>query len=216
MPEKPIMPVEKIGAKRTYQGGNAQKYFLDDRSRKLIMDLYDGSRKRTDMLQRHIPGVPRRIIQRWAKELGKVHPRAHWTDRQEKQLRENFNKISMRKLQKLLHKRKLSILSKAASLGLTRENNSTCYNASELALSLGVNTNKIYLWIEKGWLRARKTDTAFAHDVWQILPKDIHSFILSHPNELDPHRFDWLWVVDILSGDGGIGELGTQMRGEKE
>lgn len=213
MPEQPIIPPHLVGAKRTRQGGNNQKYFLDDRGRKLIEDLYDGSNYRTDILQRHIPGVPRRVIQKWARELGKVHPRSSWSPHQEKLLKENFNKLSMRKLQKLICKHSTSIKSKIAQLGLEREAKGEYYNASQLGDALGIKHDKVISWINKGWLRATKKDTAFAHDVWQISAADIRLFVFNHPGQLDPHRFDWLWLVDILSGEIGIGELGPHRKG---
>jgi hypothetical protein len=214
MPEQPIIPPDQVGAKRSHRGGNNQKYFLDDRGRKYIMELYDGSKHRTDMLQRYLPGVPRRVIQRWARELGKVCPRSSWSPQQEKLLRDNFNRLSMRKLQKLIRKHSTSIKSKIAQLGLEREEKAEYYNASQLGDALGIKHDKVISWIKKGWLRATKRDTAFNHDVWQISLSAIRTFIFEHPNQLDPHRFDWLWVVDVLAGDIGMGELGPQRKGE--
>jgi DNA helicase HerA-like ATPase len=41
----------------------------------------------------------------------------------------------------------------------------------------------------------------------------VREFIIAHPNEIDPRRMDWLWMVDLLSG--GLGSL-TQITQEEQ
>lgn len=209
---------EKVGAPRTKTGGHPQKYFLDDRGRKLIMDLYDGSKERTDLIQKYMPQVPRKIISKWASELGKGHSRSrsNWTYEEEQVLRMYVGKVSMRQLKIMLGKGRATIERRAYDLGLYKERNTDNYTLQDLVLSFGAEDRTICRWIEKGWLKGKKGMFGFNDDLWVFLPKDIREFIFEHPGELNQHKMDWLWIVDILAGDVGLGELGPQRKGEKE
>jgi hypothetical protein len=215
-PEQPIVPPRKVGAKRTKQGGHPQKYFLDERGRKLIMDLYDGTKERTDMIQKYMPLVPRKIISKWASELGKGHSRSrsNWTYKEEQVLRQYIGKVSMRQLKIMLGKGRGAIERRAYDLGLYKEYNTDNYTMQDIVLSLGAEDRTIHRWIEKGWLKGRKGIFGFNDDIWVFLPKDIREFILAHPGALNQHKFDWLWVADILSGELGLGGLGPHRKGE--
>ncbi len=212
MPYRPLLPPEKVGASNHPN----QKYHLDERGRKLIMDLYDGSKERTDLLQRYLPGVPRRIIQRWACELGKVHSRQYWSPEQEQFLRENYNKLSMRKLQNHLKKYHVTIMKKIQEMGLIREDKNDGYTIADLMSIFGVNHNSVKKWIEKGWLKGKKTTTAFQHDIWRFSLNTVRKFILSHPDQLNPHKFDWIAIADILAGENGLGRLDEEKYTRKE
>jgi hypothetical protein len=181
------------------------------------MDLYDGTPARTDMIQRQMPTVPRRVIQKWADELGKVTPRARWTKEQEAFLRKNLRKMRMKDLEKVLHRGRLSILRKAQELGLYNEDTGDGYSIDSLALALGItNDKKIKGWVDKGWLKGAKRKRAFNFDTWHFTDKNVRDFIIAHPGEIDPHRVDWLWVVDILAGKNGLGDIGKQFKGEDD
>jgi hypothetical protein len=199
---------DRPGAPRKNKGGMPQKWFLTDREYKLIDDLYDGSKEGIDLLQRQMPHIPRRIVQRFAMQMGKTRPRGYWEPEDEEFLRKNLRKMSMNELKKHLNKDKITIVRKAHRMGLYRENNGDGYTLADLMLGLGISNNhKIYEWIAKGWLKGKKTIVALKLDQWNFTAKDIREFVLAHPDQLNQHKFDWLWVADILSGDRGIGRL---------
>ncbi len=215
MPYKPLMPVEKVGARREFGGGKPQKYFLDDRGRRLIMDLYDGTKERLNMLQRHLPGIPRPVICRWAMQLGKVHPRDRWTKEEEKFLRHNIRTMPMYKIADHLGKDSKTIARKATFLGLYKKGMEDGYSLNALGEALGVYDDaKMQRWIRNGWLKGKKVTTEINQKSWYFTDKDIRAFIIAHPDEVDPRRFDWLWVIDVLMGDRGIGRLDNPVKGE--
>ena len=211
-------PPEQVGALRTRRGGEKQKYFLDDKGRKLILDLYDGTTERVDLIAKSMPTVPRYIIYRWAKELGVAHSRvqSQWSYEEEEYLRKNIGKVSYHHLEKKLKKSRMNIYNHAQEMGLIKERAEDYYSLHDLVVSFGAQEKTIRSWIEKGWLKGKKDASGY---YWIFKSKDIREFILSHPSEINPRKLDrgsWLWIVDILAGENGIGELGKQMRGEKQ
>lgn len=210
MPHQPLIPFDQIGAPRQVRGGVPQKYFLDDRGRRLIMDLYDGSQERIELIKKHLPGIPTRVISKWAIQMGKVSPRdfRKWTPEQEKFLCNNLRTMPMSKLEKHLRKERSTIVRKAKELGLYREDKEDGHSIDSLAMALGItNDNKIKHWVDRGWLKGEKQTTAFKTVKWYFTDKAVRDFIFAHPQEINPHKVDWLWVVDILAGDRGIGRL---------
>lgn len=207
---------DQVGAPRTSKGGVPQKYFLDDRGRQLINDLYDGSGERLDLLSRQLR-LPRKIVQRFAMQMGKTRPRGYWEPEQEEFLRKNLRKLSMNELERRLKRHKAAIIRKAYSLGLYKENNGEGYTLADLMIGLGISSNhKIYEWIDKGWLKGKKVIVALRLEQWYFSSNDIRKFILAHPEQINQHKMDWLWVVDILSGEVGIGELGGKKERKEE
>ena len=216
MPTRPIIPPEQVGQRRKY-GGEKQKYFLDDRGRRLIQDFYDGSTKRIDFLERNMPGIPRHVIHRWAKQLGKVTPRDQktWTQEQDEYLRQHIHTTSMRQLEKYFKKERSSIVRRAHYLKLYREDEYEGYSMEDLVFGFGLAGNgKIQQWIKKGWLKGEKKVIAFKVEKWYFTEKDVHKFIKLHPDQLDPNRFDWLWIHDICFG--GVGRLDDNKYAERK
>lgn len=212
----PLMPPEKVGARRNIPGGARQKWFLKDHERKMIMDLYDGTKSRTDQIQRAMPHIPRYMICRWAMQLGLVPPKDRWTLEQEKFLRKNLRRMTMKDLAKYLKKDRNSIRRKAVIMGLYKEKKSDGYSMNEFMMGIGVqNDDRVYKWIENGWLKGKKVTTEFSNVAWYFTDKAIREFIFAHPEELDQRKFDWLWIVDILAGDKGLGRLDEDHYGER-
>jgi len=210
MSTRPSKPINEVGAPRTKGGGAPQKYTLDERGRRLINNLYDGTTERTDMIQREMPGIPRKIIQQWAGDMGKTKSRGHWTPKEEQYLRNNFAFMSQRKLQQALKKDRVTIQRKAAQLGLTgrQDPSHQTYTMTELMEVLGMqNDYTVRKWVTRGWLKGKKRKNADHQEVWDFRPKDIRDFIIGHPNEISPQKADWLWLVDILAGNEGVGNL---------
>src|SRR5260370_29438314 len=120
--QNPIMPLEKVGARRSIPGGQPQKYFLRPSERQLIIDLYDGSPGRTNQIRAKMPHIPRRMISKWAMQLGLVSPiKDSWTLEEAEFLRKNIRKMSLEALSKHLKKERKTISRKATLLDLYTE-----------------------------------------------------------------------------------------------
>jgi hypothetical protein len=203
--------MEEVGAKRTgiHRGGRHQQFVLDDRGSRLLCELYDGTSERIDRLVQLL-GVPRWKIKKWAMDLGltcQKEPR--WTPEDEEYLQRNLHRQSVTAIAKHLGRTKVSIKLKAKRLGVNKCHQEG-YTMRGLCMAFGCDHHKVERWIELGWLRGRRRKTEREdRDVWLFTDRDIRELIKKHPQEIDPRRFDWLWIVDLLCGDnyGGIGAL---------
>jgi hypothetical protein len=207
MPTRPIIPPEQIGTRRRGNGGSPQKYVLDEPGRKLILALYDSTTERTEELMRRL-NAPRWRICKWARDLGVSRQNdLRWAEKDEQYLRENLHKKSFEDMAKHLKRTIPAIRRKSLRLGLSKTYDP--YTMQEIALGLGCDGKRIRRWVEMGWLKGsrRGTKRAANGDPWEFTEKQIRDFILAHPGEIDQRKFDWLWIVDILAGDRGLGRL---------
>jgi len=110
----------------------------------------------------------------------------------------------MRQLEKHFKKERSSIVRRANKLQLYREDNYDGYTVDDLILGFGLSGNdKILQWIKKGWLRGEKRIIAFNLQKWYFSDKAIQDFIRMHPDQIDPHKFDWHWVHSVCFLDVG-------------
>ena len=209
----------QVGAKHPHQGGRRPKYVLDERQTRLMNDLYDGTRERVDLLAREI-GLPREIIKRIAYRMHITKSSAIWSPEEEEFLRKNIHRISMEQMKKSLKRDRATIYRKAHALRLFREYEGSGYTLADLKLLFGFDKNanaSIYTWIKKGWLKGRKIVTKFHTEQWEFSCKNIRDFVLAHPEQVNPKRFDWIALANILADGEGIGRLdGAYQRGEEE
>jgi len=183
----------------------------------MIIELYDGTSERINLIMKSMPLVPRCIIHRWAKELGVAHSRvrSEWTYQEEDYLRKNIGKVTYHHLEKKLKKSRMNIYNHAKGLGLIKERAEDYYSLSDLAVAFNAHEKTVRAWIDRGWLNGSKD--ASGHN-WIFRNRDIRNFIFAHPSEINPRKLDWeswLWIVDILAGENGIGDLGPYKTGEK-
>jgi hypothetical protein len=201
-------PVPRVGAKRLERGGRPQKYFLSDHGRKIINERYDGSSARIDELEKCL-GVPRWVICKWASQMNLTRPSRdrNWTQKEMDFLKGSIGSMGIAEIALQLHRGYTAVRLKAIHLGLYKPNDEDGYSLADLRAGFGVNHHKIYKWVEQGWLKGKKQRMEIAHDVWHFSARDIREFIFAHPGELDPRKFDWLWIADIMAGDRGLGAL---------
>lgn len=193
-----------VGARRTHQGGRPQKYFLDERGRQLIISGYSNGETLNSIARKL--RVPRGKVSQWAVQLGLSRQSSRpWSDKEIAYLKRNFYKKDLNELAVRLKRSSGSVRMKAYRLGLSENIE---YNKDNVAEGLGVHENTVSKWVEKGLLKGKKRGDS-PNDKWQFLDKDLRKFILTYPHEVNPKKFDWLWVADILSGDNGIGRLDT-------
>ena len=190
----------QVGARRTRSGGIPQKYILDERGRRLILERYDGKRETTTELAAHL-GVPRRVLQEWARQLGKGRrrgPYREWTEQEIEYLEGHYHNTALTVMSRHLGRSTADIRWRAKQLGVRQTGEG--YTGRGLAEALGCDEHKVLLWVEKGWLKGTKRQTGRAeHDIWYFSDRAVRSFVLKHPAEVDPRRFDWLWLASVLA-----------------
>ena len=208
---------DEVGA-RLKRGGKPQKYFLDGPRRRLFMEKYDGSTETINELQRLLD-VPRWVIHKWAAELGLTRQNEIlWTPEEVKYLETNLYRTSVEKMAAHLGRTKVAVRVKAKRLGVNK-----ClqegYTLNGLRLALGCTHFQIEKWIKNGWLRGRRRNTEKPdRDTWYFSDHAIRAFVFAHPNEINQHCVDWLWLIDVLSTNNaryGLGSLSVQY-GEAE
>jgi DNA-directed RNA polymerase specialized sigma subunit len=193
---------EQVGAPRIAKGGIPQKYFLDEHGRKIIISGYRNNRS-LNSIARELR-VPAQKVSQWAVQLGvSRHSSKRWSEKDIAYLKRNFYKKDIGELAVRLKRPANSVSTKAYQLGLSENN---AYNKYQIAEGLGVHPNTVSEWIAKGWLKGKKRGNS-PNDHWEFLDKDIRKFVLTYPHEVNPKKFDWLWVADILSGGEGMGRL---------
>lgn len=206
-----MQEINRVGSARTYQGGAPQKWFLDDRGRRLMVELYDGTTERITLLQRELR-VPRNVVHSWARQLGLMRAKHTWTPEHIAYLERNFHTKSLDELAKRLHKTRSAVKKKAYMLGLSRKGE---YSMLDLQRGLMCRYERVQMWIQNGWLKGFRNDE---RDTWQFTTKAIRDFIFSHPEEINPRRLTddaWIWLVDLLSVKG-LGRLDEHYeRGEE-
>lgn len=172
----------------------------------MLIRYYNGKHETTQMLVQCL-GVPRKVVYRWAKQLGlKQRGTRAWTEKDTFYLESNLHRLSMDELMKRLDRTEAAIVQKAQQLGLSKIQDG--YTLNSLVAALGVHHRTIERWIAKGWLRGKRRQTVRERDVWYFSDNAIRDFIRRHPEEVKPTKADWLWLVDVLTG--GLGELGRE------
>lgn len=212
---------EQVGQRRTgpHTGGVPQKWVLDEHSRRLLMAKYDGSSAVIDELEQQL-NKPRWIIKKWASQLGLARQKEpFWTEEDEAYLERNLHRKSIADIAKHLGRTKTAVKLKAKRLGVNKTLQEG-YTMRGLCLGLGCDHHKVEKWLERGWIKGRRRKTERAEvqgDVWLFTDKNIRDFVISHPNEIDHRRIDWLWMVDLLAGGDyyGLGTLAAE-NGKKE
>lgn len=212
-----MVPYEDIGKKRSdkHCGGLRQKYVLDERGRRLMLDLYDGTSEKITQLERLL-GVPRGIVKNWGSQLGLTRQKdPRWTEEDIAYLQKHLHHYSLDQIAKHLRRTKVAVRLKAKRIGVNK-----CYQEGYtmrgLCMALGCDHHKVERWIAAGWLvgTRRKTERQDDRDVWLFTDEQIRRFLWMHPLEVDSRRFDWLFIHSLLTGVGELTNDGIK-RGPK-
>lgn len=196
------MKPEDVG-KRYHQ---SQKYVLDDQTRYLMMCVYDGRSDTLDMLQKRLPGVPRKKICQWASQLGLTQPQRDWTSEEDRYLTVHYSLMSIQDIANKLDRSKHAVEMRVLRLGISRTEEG--YTLGDLQTAFGCSPQTIRQWIKAGWLAGRKRKTTQPdpqHAIWYFSDSSIRKFILNHPFDI-PHRVDIAWLIDIIT-EHGLSEL---------
>jgi hypothetical protein len=199
------MTLEEIGAQREgeHRGGIRQKYVLSEQGRLLLLRHYDGTTEKIDWLAKQL-GMPRQIIRRWGSQLGLARQKEpRWTPEEIAYLENNLSRVSTKAMAERLGRTQTAVKLKAKRLHLNKTQEG--YTMRGLCLGLGCDHHKVQRWMERGWLKGKRRQTERDRDIWYFSDKAIREFVKNHPQEVDPRRCDWLWLVDLLVG--GLGAL---------
>jgi hypothetical protein len=168
--------------------------------------MYDGRTATIDRLQQ-ILGVPRWKVIRWASWLGLCRPMKRmpaWSDADDAYLERHLPTMSLDAIAQHLGRTKTAIRVRAKRMGVNKTNEG--YTMRGLEIALGLDHRKIIKMVEQGWLKgSRRQSERTAGDMWIFTHTAIRRFVTEHPEEIDPRRMDWLWMVDLLAG--GLGSL---------
>jgi transposase len=135
-----------------------------------------------------------------------------WTTEDIFYLESKIHIMSMDDLCARLNRTEASIIQKAQQLGINKI--SEGYSLNALVAGFGVHHKTIERWIDKGWLKGKRRQTERERDIWYFSDTNVRDFVKRHPEEVNPTKTDWIWLVDVLCG--GIGELGSNRIKSKE
>jgi hypothetical protein len=189
--------------------GTRGKYRLSPEGRALLIARYDGRPSTIDYLCGELK-VPRNILKDWACRLGLTRTsNMAWSEQELTYLERYLPTMSMEDLSRRLNRSIVSIRWKCRDLGISKAFTEG-YTRNSLSLALGASCHTIDKWIEKGWLRARPRKTQCAHDHWYISDAAVRDFVFNYPHLIDPARANWLWLIDVLKGENGLGSLADE------
>ena len=206
-----IMRAEQVGARRegVHKGGIRQRYSLDEPGRRLLLACYDGRSATITDLARRL-AVPRWKVIRWANDLGLARGKApRWTAAEDTYIETYAHQSSIVAIATHLGRTPTAVrIRMKRFLGIAKSSNG--YTLRRLCACLGCDHHKVERWIAAGWLRGerRHSERTALGDIWYFSDAAVRALIVEHPQEIDPRRADWLWLVDILAGGyNGLGAL---------
>lgn len=200
-----------VGASRARlgkPGGRRQRWVLDDRGRRLLLEGYDGRSETIDRLARQL-GAPRWRVKHWASALGLARQKEpRWSEAERDYLSEHLHRQSVAAIARHLGRSVCAVKLQAKRMGVVKSGEG--YTLRALELALGVDHHKIQRWVADGWLRGTRRQTERTDvqggDMWLFTDAAIRELVRRHPQEIDPRRADWLWLVDVLVGLGPLSD----------
>lgn len=199
-----LMTFEEVGTRRVgrHAGGHRQRWTLTVPMRTLLLARYDGRSETIDELCRRFGNVPRWRVRKWAADLGLARQKEPpWSEGDARYLEANLYRSSVADIARHLGRTQTAVRLKAKRLGLSKSGEG--YTQRQLALGLGCDDHKVRRWVDAGWLRGSRRQTercdAQGGDMWYFSDAAVRAFVRDHPNEVDPRRADWVWLVDVLT-----------------
>lgn len=155
-------------------------------------------------------GVPPHMIREWTTKLGLRKSERPWTTEEQRYLEKSLPHKTYSEIAIALQRSVPSLRDRAWRCGLSKWNYG--YTLLQVAEGFGVAHATARRWVERGWLVGKWAHTDRTEeqggDMYRFSDQAIRRFVQSHPQAVDPHKFDWLWLADVLfGGKNGIGEL---------
>lgn len=166
---------------------------------------HGGLNRRFQVLNRMVREIslPRWYIKRQAARLGLTMriDRRPWTPDETVLLERLVGRVSSATIAKRLHRPESSVVNQLKRLQISRRVREG-YTIRDLELCLGEDHRKIQRWITCGWLRDNLQGTrrhdGNGNDIHRIREKDILAFVKTHPQEINLHKVDGLWFLDLV------------------
>lgn len=200
--------VKELGLNRP--PGERWMYELTEERRAILLAEYRGRSGQINAFAERF-GVTPWIVRLWVKKLGLRQADRPWTADEDRYLTQWLTRKTYSEMAVTLSRSVHSLRDRASRLGVSKRDFG--YTLSQVAEGFGVAHSTARAWVQKGWLKGRriKTDRDEEHgDFYCFKDQDIVRFVRAHVQAVDPHKFDWLWLADVLFGGyHGIGELGN-------
>jgi len=190
---------------------SARIYFFTPEELQIIKDHYDGSTPSLNKIMRLLGSkYPRWHIRRKAAEMGLAKPKiANWSEVEEDWLHENFPRkgyqavqAGLRRINGGITRSPCAILLKTKRLHINKRSNGLTIRMMEDLL--GQDHKKIYTWIERGLLTAKRKGTARTEiqggDMWHFEPKKVRAFIIANPEEVDLRKVEPVSFIHLVAG----------------
>jgi DNA-directed RNA polymerase specialized sigma subunit len=200
---------QMVGAPRKQRGGPAQKHFLSDEGRQLILDHYDSQPKTIDWLVEQLspPGqrIPRHVIIKWAGQLDIARAKdPPWSKDDERYLRNALHHVGPKAIARTLGRTETAVRIKAKRLGLRKIVTGGGFTLRAVCRGLGVDHHQVERWMVNGWFSGTRRDSnrrgKQRGDIWYYTAESIRELVRRHPEEIDRRRVDWTWLIEILVG----------------
>lgn len=155
---------------------------------------------------------PRWAVLKWAQDIGITRPdergrSPEWTPEQLDVLERFAGRRSVDFLARATGRSRTAVIVKLKRLGISRRVESSL-SANEVARLLGVDRKTVRGWIDRGWLRARRSTELRAGDDmrWEVSDEALRAFVRTHPMAFGLGRVDQVWFLEVVMG--GLGECG--------
>ena len=156
-------------------------------------------------------GFPRWAVTRRASFLGLSRPwpkdRKDWTREEVAFLEEHAGTRHANWIRRRLGRSLTSVVVKMKRLGLSRRVTEG-YTMRALEQAFGTDHKTIYVWIEKGWLKAsglpEEGEPIERRRTMNVTEVSVKRFVREHWDAIDIRRVDQTWLGDILFNRGAL------------
>ena len=121
-----------------------------------------------------------------------------WTPAQIAFLERNVSCMAIAELARRLGRTAKAVEHKKTALGLGKMRTDG-YTAEGLGLALGVSSHWVAARIRGGRLPCRMRQTTRDNDVYLITDEDVMQMVINHPLEIDLHKIDQVWFMDLVA-----------------
>jgi hypothetical protein len=187
-----------------------RKYVFSDEIDRRIREIYQSApdakaRPGIRLLAKKV-GMPHWALKKRARELGLARTKEKpWSDA-ELEILARYAWMSDERIRLKLKQAGYLRTATAVHLKLQRmkfKQDGRFYSANSLANALGIDNHVVSRWIRSGHLKAQLRGTARGEaqhgDTYLIHEKDVRSFILEHPAEINLRKVDQLWFLDLIT-----------------
>lgn len=151
-------------------------------------------------------GVSDDALRKVLGRLGLVKYEKLWTRKEEKYLRENYDKLPTVTISRVLKRSGGAVSYKAHKLKLSKFERSGWFTFTEVRRIFGVSRNWLIRRINNGFtfdmqpFDSERVPAQGNNSPWYIPEESVRDFIRRYPEELVGHNVDFVMLVEILAG----------------